>query len=131
MTENTTPPVDDKPTGNFWGWLREHKQGALHSELSEKLAELALACLEHEKAGSLTLTINVRDSGDGSTVFVSDDLKAKIPTADRGGSIMFASDDGTLSRQDPRQMTLPMKVVETDAGEPVVLDTATGEVRSI
>lgn len=135
MTE-APPPTDGDPEdthgGNFWGWLRDHKNGALHSELSEKLAELGLAVLEHEKQGSLTLTITVKPTKDGATTFVTDDVKSNVPTADRGGSIMFVDEDGSLVRQNPRQMSLPMRVVkETQAGEPVVIDTETGEVREL
>lgn len=135
MTDDDTTQTDDgeetMPVGNFWGWLREHKGGALHSELGEKLAELTTACIEHNGSGSLTLQIKVKSSGDDQTVFIKDDIKSNVPQADRGGSIMFVGDDGSLSRENPRQMSLPMRVVETQQGEPVVLDTNTGEVRSI
>jgi hypothetical protein len=122
---------DAKPTGNFWGWLREHKQGALHSELSEALAEVTNAVLEHGKVGSLTLKISVAPTKDGITVFVSDDLTVKAPQADRGGSIMFADHDGNLTRRDPRQLEMPMRVVELENGDPIVVDATTGEVRDI
>ena len=116
---------------NFWTWLREHKQGALHGELSEQLSELVSAVLEHNKAGTLTIKISVAPTKDGSTVFVSDDVKASVPTADRGGSIMFADDEGNLSRNNPRQMELPMRVIETVDEQPVEVDTTTGEVKEL
>jgi hypothetical protein len=125
MTESD---IADVPAGNFWGWLREHKNGALHAELSEVLAEVTSAVLEHEKVGSLTLKVTVAPTKDGRTVFVTDEVKSTIPKADRGGSIMFADADGNLSRRDPRQMELTMRVVERDNGDPIVIDGTTGEV---
>lgn len=130
-TDDTTENDEETPVGNFWGWLREHKNGALHSELSEKLAELTVACIEHNKSGTLTLSIKVKSSGDAATVMITDEVKSNVPTADRGGSIMYVAEDGSVSRQNPRQLSLPLRVIETDTGEPVTLDEQTGEIRSI
>lgn len=100
--------ADDK-TGSaparrpFAAWLQEQRKGSLHSELSDALAELGLACLEHQGAGAITLTIKAKPNKDGVSLTVTDDVKTKLPQADRGAAIFFADSDGNLSRNNPRQ----------------------------
>ncbi len=133
---NVPPPIEGDPEdvqrGNFWGWLRDHKNGALHAELSEALAEVSLASMEHGKVGTLTLKISVKPTKDGSTVYVADDLSVNPAKADRGVAIMFANEDGSLTRHNPNQMSMPMRVVkELSNGEPVIIETDTGVVKEI
>jgi hypothetical protein len=125
-TEHDAPTTDR----TFWSWLREHKRGSLHSELSEELATLIAAVQEHEKAGSLTLKISVAPASDGRMVVVTDDVTSKIPQADRGASLFFTDEAGGLHREDPMQMKLDteLRVVETSSGDPVVIEATTGEV---
>lgn len=125
--DNDVP--EQKPFAVF---LQEHKRGALAGELAATLQEVVAAVIEHGKKGSVTLKLDVAPSKDGMTVFVTDDVKKSVPKADRGGSIMFPDAKGNLHRSDPNQMRLErFHVVETAAEEPVVVDTATGEIREI
>jgi hypothetical protein len=102
--------ADDNPQPQrkpFAAWLHEHRGGALHSELGEKLAELSVACLDNEKGGTLTVTIKVKPAKvDGALIF-EDEVKVKVPEPDRGGAIWFPDSNGNLSRRDPRQPELP------------------------
>ena len=116
----------------FGDWLQEYKQGALHAELSEALADAAVASMEHRKVSTVTLKIKVTAHSDGSTVYVEDDVDKKLAKAPRGGFTFFADGEGNLSRSDPNQLELgPLRVVETPEAEPVIVDTGTGEVRTI
>lgn len=129
---NSDATDDGVPAPTFWSWLREQRHGALHAELGETLAEVVQAVIEQGKNGSVTLSIKVAPTKDGASVFVTDDVKKNVPTADRGGSIMFAAANGELTRNDPRQLSLErFHVVETATKEPVVVDTDTGEIREI
>ncbi len=95
---------------HFAAWLQEHRSGALHDELSDALAELARAVGEHDKAGTLSLTIRIAPNG-ANTVIVTDDLKVKAPEAARPASLFFTDGRGNLSRRDPRQPELPLRQV--------------------
>lgn len=95
----------------FSAWLTEQRRGSLHSELSEALAELGRACLEHQGAGEVTLKIKAKPNKDGVSLTVTDDVKCKIPQPDRGAAIFFADDRGNLTRNDPRQQELGLREV--------------------
>jgi hypothetical protein len=106
MAAEATPVPQIKPFGAV---VQEQRNGLLHSELSEKLADLVGAVLEHEKPGALTLTIKVTPNKDGSSLLVTDDVKVKAPAAPRRPSVFFADSHGNLSRRDPRQPELPLR----------------------
>jgi hypothetical protein len=106
------PAADERPqTKPFAAFVQEQGRGRLHSELSDGFAELVAACMEHEKAGTLTLTIKVKPSKDGESVQISDDLKIKAPEADRSPSVFFTDRHGNVSRNNPRQDELPLREV--------------------
>lgn len=97
--------------------LLDIRQGSLHAELSERLQELVAAVAEHEKAGSLVLTIKVSPAGRKTQQYeIADDLAVKLPKPERGSSLFFAL-DGNLSRSDPRQPELPLQQVPAPPSE--------------
>lgn len=121
--EPVAPPVDPATgeilePGNsdlrpFGAWLAEQRGGALQGELTETLAELVRAVVEHEKPGSLTLKVTVKPGEDGVLyVLVFDDVTAKIPQPPRGGALFHPDEQGSLTRHNPRQGRLPLR----DAG---------------
>jgi hypothetical protein len=98
----------------FNQWLLEQRQGALHGELTARLAEVTAAVAEHQAKGTVTLTITIApQKHDATAVIVSDDVKAKAPRGDRGASLFFVDDHGGLSRRDPRQPELPLSAVRS------------------
>lgn len=52
---------------------------------------------------------------DGQTVMVSDKVKLTLPEGNRGAAIYFYDEAGNLSRQNPRQIELPLREVERKA----------------
>lgn len=107
-------PAAETPTP-FWGWLREHRNGRTHHDLSEALADLTKAVVDHGKAGTLTLKLTVKPAakGDQSVVSVSDAITIKAPAGERGEWIFYADAKGNLSKRDPRQPELPgMAIIE-------------------
>lgn len=97
------------PLRPFNQWLLEQRGGTLHGELTDELAKVVAACLETEKAGSLTVTIAIRPE-EGGIVLVSDEIKAKVPE-NRGAALYYANERGSLSRENPRQPQLPLREV--------------------
>lgn len=106
------------------------RYGTLGEELTKRLTSLTQACQERGKAGKITLTLTLKP-GKGGQMEVFDDIKFVEPKEDRGSSIMFATPEGHLQREDPRQKSLPgIRSVEQPAA-PVreVVDADTGEIR--
>ncbi|WP_327710074.1 hypothetical protein OG912_16995 [Streptomyces sp. NBC_00464] len=100
VAEETEPVI--RPFASF---LQEQSGGQLHDELSTRLHELIEAIRETGKAGSLSLKIDIKPIAgtDGRTLTVMDTVAARLPKTERPKSIFFATDDGNLSRTDPRQ----------------------------
>lgn len=93
------------------------RYGTLSDELTTKLQQLTTACADTGRAGSITLTLALKP-GKGGQVEVFDDIKVKLPKEERGSSIMFATPEGNLQREDPRQHELPgLRSVEATPGE--------------
>lgn len=108
---------EDGPRKPFAAFVQEQRNGGLHGELSDSLAQLVSAVGEHRKSGSLVLTVKVTPNNDGSTVTVTDKTKLTLPEGDRGAAIYFIDEHGNLSRQNPRQMEMLLKEVAPVMGE--------------
>jgi hypothetical protein len=93
-------------------FLREHRNGASHDELSDALQELVAAVTEEGKAGTLTLKITVKPANAGQgALLVVDEIKTAPPKTTKSGSIFFASPDNNLVREDPRQPKLDLREI--------------------
>lgn len=105
--------------------LREIRHGAMLDEASEELAEVVKRVSETGKSGSLTLRLTVKPAGRGSvrTVVIEDEVNSKLPAPDKEVTVFFPTADGNLSRQDPAQMNLTLRAVES-------VDPDTGEIIS-
>lgn len=113
---STLPPPDNEEQSTdtsvlqaFSHWLHQQRGGALHEELTIKLAALNQAVMETDKPGSLTLTVTVKKAGKGIQFIVADKVTTKLPEADQDPSFFFYNPDtGSLSRNDPYQPDLPL-----------------------
>jgi hypothetical protein len=100
----------------FNQWLLEQRGGLLHGELTETLAEVAAAVLEHEKAGSVTLKITVTPNEGMDVVFISDDVAKKVPQPPRGAMAFHTDQHGNLTRNNPRQQQIPLRDIPRPGG---------------
>jgi hypothetical protein len=99
------------PAKLFAAWLQEQRNGGLHAELTEGLAEVSQAVVDLQKGGTLTLEIKIAPAGkEQQAVVVTDKVKVK-PPEDRGTSMFFTDGHGGLYRRDPRQPELPLRDV--------------------
>lgn len=109
----------NQATHQFNNTLDQIRYGALSDELTEKMTELTRACKETGRVGEITLTLKIKP-GQAGQVELLDNVKVKMPEAQRGTTLMFATDDGGLSREDPRQLSLKLaKDVSSRAAAPV------------
>lgn len=93
---------------NFLETLKEIRRGAVVDDLTQELRDLVAAVRATGSAGELTLTIKVRPAakGDVNTLMIHDAVKVKLPKGEKGTTILFATDDNVLQRNDPRQPEL-------------------------
>lgn len=91
--------------------------GATLGELSEALRNLVAAVRATGKSGSIALTLKVKPASKGTTdvLMVESQVKTRLPEPERGTTIFYATDDNSLVRNDPKQMTLPaLRIVEIE-----------------
>lgn len=103
-----------KPFTDILGTLR---YGTLNDELARELQALTLQCEKTGKPGTLNLKLTLKP-GKGGQIEVFDDITANAPKDDKASSIMFATPDGQLSRENPRQMSIEgLRTVDMSTGE--------------
>ncbi len=103
---------------DFQQFITQMRFGSLHDELTDQLQELTRACTETGKAGEMTLTIKLVPGKSGQ-IEITDSVKVKTPEFSKGTTLMFATPDGRLQREDPRQITMELRTIDTEPkGEP-------------
>lgn len=101
----------------FTDTINQLRFGKLSEELTEKMHQLTEQCMTHYGAGTLTLTLALKP-GKGGQVEVFDEVKLKLPKEERSSTIMFATPENNLQREDPRQLKLEgLRRVDKDTGE--------------
>lgn len=96
--------------------VQQIEEGALHSELSEKIQEVCadLACYSAEYAcdakGQIKLTLDLKVMRNG-TVNVGSDVVTKTPKRKRAASTFWLTKGNNLSPENPRQTKLPLREV--------------------
>jgi hypothetical protein len=78
--------------------------GELHDELTDAMNELVRKVDTTQKSGKIVLTLTMK-AGKGGQLEIADDLKVTLPKVEKATSILFATPEGNLQRQDPRQKT--------------------------
>jgi translation elongation factor P/translation initiation factor 5A len=89
--------------------LKDLREGLTVVEADEALRQLVANVRAAQKKGKLTITLTLAPvrSGAGNVLTIAADLKLTVPTPERESTILYAHDDHTLSRRDPRQPALP------------------------
>lgn len=90
--------------------LRHLMGGTFLDEAGEKLAELVAAVDSTGKAGKITLTIAIKKSTKAAMAVVGD-IKLNKPTEAPDATLPFATPEGALLTEDPRQQRLELKTV--------------------
>lgn len=96
--------TDESTARDFADFLREQAGGRTHAELTEALAEVVAAVRDTGKKGSLQLTISITPlKNSNGALTVGDAVKKVVPAHDRRTSIFYATDGGSLVKDDPAQ----------------------------
>ncbi len=100
------PPKEDF---NFALWLEELGHGATNTRAGKLLREIVGACEATGKTGKLVLTLTV--GAVGGLAEVRPTLKITKPDPALPGGSYFATEEGDLVTEDPRQGKLPLKAI--------------------
>lgn len=92
--------------------------GFFISSASEKLQELVKKVNESGKAGKIDLTINVKKLVKSGAMQITGKVKATMPADEPMETVLFATDDGALTPDNPHQQKLNLTVIE-DAQKPL------------
>jgi len=86
------------------------KKGAVLAEIGQNLKEVCTAVQNTGKLGALTITLKIKplENSDGA-VTIDVGLTTKMPKPTLGVSIFYVDDDGSLHRDDPKQMSLRLE----------------------
>ncbi|MGK8889942.1 MULTISPECIES: hypothetical protein [Burkholderia] len=105
--------------------LRHIGGGTLMDQASDKLAELVNAVDATGKGGTLTLVIGVKKATRGGAMLIVGKVAVKKPAEEPMEAMLFATPEGNLITDDPRQQKLDLKQVPgaSDAA-PSTLKTA-------
>jgi hypothetical protein len=95
--------------------LNNLRYGQTQEELSQELHTAVQRAIDTGKVAEITLKIKIKPEGNGKQVFITDEIKSKIPQFAREQTILFPTPDGNLTREDPRQTSIPgMRSVEIE-----------------
>jgi hypothetical protein len=103
MANQRIADLEDPKT--FTGALRLLERGVLDRQLGDELIELTEKVRNQQKAGAISLKLNLKP--DDETVKVGADFTVKAPKLPRKESLLFVDGDGTLTRHQPGQLTDP------------------------
>lgn len=89
----------------FSDWLADYGKGALDDKLTAALREVAEQVVLLDKNGTITLKLTLAPKAGG--VIVAPRVSFQAPEGKEGGQFFYVTSDGSLSRRDPNQPTLP------------------------
>lgn len=105
--------------------LRSLGHGVFIDEASEALNQLVNAVESTGRAGKLTLVLSLKKATrNGLALVVQDEIKLQLPKQPARETMLFATPEGNLLTEDPRQQSLELRsVTETPPELKVVPDT--------
>lgn len=96
--------------------LRLLDGGAFLSRSSDELAGLVRRVDETGKPGKLTITLEVKRVT-GGAISIVPAVVARVPEPKPDPTVLWATVEGNLTQQNPRQQTLELRTVDQATGE--------------
>lgn len=87
---------------NFLGLLSAHRRGELVREADDLLSEMVQAIKDFGGSGELTLKLKIKQN-EAEQLEMQPSMNMKKPRRTMGVGIFYTTDEGKLSRRDPRQ----------------------------
>lgn len=103
-------------SNNFEVTVRQLRGGAALAELSAELAALVAAVRATGREGKLTFDLRIKPAseGQGETVVIIDEVKAKQPKSKTPTTMFYTDESGNLLRNDPRQREFELHPMPLD-----------------
>ena len=124
--KNPTLKAKRKP---FTEFFKQLDFGNLEGEATDALSDMVHACTETGKAGKLTITVNLKPiGGKAGQVELAAEVSVKLPKPARGSTLMFATEDNNLQRENPKQQTLDgLRSADQEAEDQTLRNAAIAE----
>lgn len=103
--------------------LRHIGGGIFIDMASDKMNELVSAVDASGKGGKLTLEVSVKKATRGGAMHITGKIRLTKPAEDAMEAMLFATPEGNLVADDPRQQKLELKSVEDVNAPPKELKT--------
>lgn len=107
-------PDDDTQVRPFAAILTELHGGRVHARLTDQLADLTSAVTSTGKKGTLTIQLEVKPlkAGQNDVLQVIAKSVLKAPEGEDAAptTVFYADDSGNLTRDDPNQPQLPLRI---------------------
>lgn len=104
--------------------LRQIARGALLDNASEQFADLVRVIDANGGTGKLMIELNVKKASRGGAMLVTGKSVLKKPADEPMEAMLFATPEGNLVADDPRQQKLDLKRVDAPETPPAGLKTA-------
>ncbi len=102
----------------FTHTLGHLQYGKTNDDIDAALHQCIEASRQTAKVSEITVKLTCKPSESGFQVFITSDIKTKIPKLPQEPTIFFPTEDGDLKRNDPRQNTLPgIKIADDERPE--------------
>jgi len=103
--------------------LRLLDEGAFLDRCSERMAELVCGVEATGKAGKLVITLEVKRGTKGA-MLIRPEVTTKVPETKAEPTMLWATPEGNLTLDNPKQQKLDLRQVDPDTGEIRSLGTA-------
>lgn len=113
--------------------LRNIRFGELLEDATKEMNELTQRVSSTGRQGSLTIKLTLKP-GKAGQIEILDEISSKLPKPERGSTIFFATPEGNLQREDPRQMQIEgLRSVDSQPAElrDVAAPEAASELRTV
>lgn len=102
----------------FTDVLRDHRNGRLVDQLSQRLAKVVEAVEETGKAGAITLKLKIEpNKGEEGAFTVVPSISTSMPENDLPKALFYSDGEGNLLRESPNQRGIFDGDGDTDLGD--------------
>lgn len=104
---------DDTDEHDFADLIKEFAHGSTNKMATQRLREIVQACRETGKKGAIKITLGINVAA--GIVEIKASISTTKPEPALPGACYYATNEGGLVDEDPRQLKLPAKVIDAPA----------------
>jgi hypothetical protein len=117
--------MDQEKGNRFHDAIAMARRGALLDELDAGIEKVLEAVRRTGKGGAVRLNLKfaLASKGDDGVLTMADAVSLTVPEAEKGISVVFATDENRIQRDDPRQLAIADLNKPEPKPEPQPLET--------